>query len=64
MAGTVAGGKQAAETNKRLYGDGFYKAIGRLGGLKQVPKGFAIRRDLAREAGKVGGQISKRGSAR
>lgn len=63
MAGTVAGGKHAAETNKRLYGDGFYVRIGQLGGLKKVPKGFAIRRDLASEAGKIGGTKSKRGPA-
>lgn len=34
MAGTVAGGKAAAATNKRLYGDGFYARIGALGGKK------------------------------
>lgn len=62
MAGTVAGGKLAAEINKQLYGDDFYKTIGRAGGIVKVPKGFAIMdKEKASEAGKKGGAISKRG---
>ena len=29
MAGTKAGGKKAAETNKKIYGANFYAEIGR-----------------------------------
>lgn len=65
MDGTVAGGKHAAETNKRLYGDGFYVRIGRLGGLKEVPKGFSkMTYEQRSAAGKIGGTKSKRGPAR
>lgn len=32
MAGTQQGGKQAAKTNKELYGSDFYKRIGAIGG--------------------------------
>lgn len=35
--------------------------VGRLGGRKKVPKGFAVNRELARKAGAKGGKISKRG---
>lgn len=62
MAGTVNGGRRAAETNKKLYGKGFYGEIGRRGGLKKVPKGFALNLERARSAGAKGGRISKRGS--
>jgi general stress protein YciG len=34
MSGTVAGGKKAAKTNKKRYGEGFYTIIGRKGGIK------------------------------
>jgi general stress protein YciG len=55
MAGTIVGGKQAAETNKERYGADFYKGIGRLGGLKSTGGGFAKNPELAREAGRKGG---------
>lgn len=61
MAGTQKGGKQAAATNKAKYGLNFYAMIGAKGGKKTGPKGFALNRDLAREAGRKGGQISRRG---
>jgi len=65
MSGTKAGGAKAAKTNKKLYGKTFYKKIGSKGGLKGakdgVIKGFANNRELAREAGKKGGVISRRG---
>lgn len=47
MPGTKVGGAKASATNKQLYGAEFYKTIGRMGGLAKVPKGFAVRRDLA-----------------
>lgn len=59
MSGTVSGGKQAAKTNKRRYGDDFYRTISRMGGLAQVPKGFAMSADRAKEAGRKGGLASK-----
>lgn len=61
MAGTQAGGKQAAKTNKLKYGNDFYKKIGTLGGSKGHTGGFFANRELARTAGAKGGKISKRG---
>jgi hypothetical protein len=61
MAGTIKGGKKAASTNKSKYGPNFYAMIGAKGGKKTGAKGFALNRDLAREAGRKGGQISRRG---
>jgi hypothetical protein len=60
MAGTIAGGKHAAETNKRLYGADFYAKIGAMGGKKGKTGGFYANRELARIAGAKGGRISKR----
>ena len=60
MAGTVAGGKKAAKTNKMLYGNDFYARAGSIGGKAKIPKGFAINRELAREAGRRGGMISRK----
>ena len=40
MAGTINGGKAAAETNKKLYGEDFYARIGAQGGSICKPKGF------------------------
>lgn len=63
MSGTLAGGAKAAATNKKKYGNDFYKRIGRMGGSAQVPKGFALNRERAVSAGRKGGTISKRGPA-
>lgn len=62
MAGTKAGGKKAAATNKERYGKDWYAKIGRKGGSKTntLPKGFAANRELARIAGAKGGKISSR----
>lgn len=60
MAGTKAGGKRAALTNKTKYGADFYARIGGSGGAKKVPKGFAKNKQLAVEAGRKGGSISRR----
>lgn len=62
MSGTKTGGKNAANTNKQIYGDDFYKRIGSIGGKKGRTGGFFADRELARRAGKLGGSISKRGS--
>lgn len=60
MAGTMAGGKAAAETNKIKYGADFYAKIGAMGGKKGRTGGFYANRELASIAGRKGGQISKR----
>lgn len=70
MAGSKAGGKKTAKTNKNRYGKDYYKNIGRLGGVKSSNGGFASQktgkdgltgRERARVAGKKGGKASKRG---
>ena len=60
MAGTVAGGKAAAVTNKARYGADFYARIGAKGGKMGHTGGFAANRELARKAGAKGGRISRR----
>lgn len=60
MAGTKAGGKAAAKTNKAKYGDDFYGKIGAIGGRKGKTGGFFANRELARIAGAKGGKISRR----
>lgn len=64
MAGTKEGAKKAAETNKRLYGERFYAEIGAIGGRNGHTGGFAADLERAREAGRKGGKISKRGPAK
>lgn len=61
MAGTPAGGRKAAATNKYRYGFNFYKQIGRKGGKISRGGGFQMNRDLAVEAGRKGGKASRRG---
>ena len=70
MSGTLAGGAQAAQTNKAKYGEDFYKKIGVIGAANYrkrqaegiaKPRGFALDRDRARIAGALGGKLSKRG---
>ena len=64
MAGTKAGGVKAAATNKARQGSDFYKRIGAIGGKNGHTGGFAANPELAREAGRKGGHISKRGKAK
>lgn len=64
MAGTKAGGLAAAKTNKARYGKEFYARIGQVGGKATGMKGFALDRERAREAGKKGGTISRRGKSK
>lgn len=73
MAGTKAGAKKAAATNKARYGDDFYAQIGRKGGQNGITGGFASERvgqdgltgpQRARVCGVIGGKISKRGPAK
>lgn len=64
MAGTKEGGRKAAETTRKKFGDDFYANIGRKGGSKMgVVKGFALNVELAREAGRKGGRNSRRGKS-
>jgi general stress protein YciG len=53
-----------SETTKARHGDDFYKRIGAKGGKSRVKKGFAINRDLAREAGRKGGLNSRRSASK
>jgi hypothetical protein len=62
MAGTKAGGKAAAQTNKIKHGADFYARIGAKGGRKGRTGGFFANRELARMAGAKGGRISRRKS--
>lgn len=64
MSGTRSGGIQARDTNKKKYGEDFYREIGRKGGLKGRTGGFYANRELARIAGAKGGRISRRGKAK
>jgi len=64
MAGTKAGGRKAAATNKAKYGRDFYAEIGRKGGKNGHTGGFAANPALAKIAGAKGGRISKRGKAK
>jgi general stress protein YciG len=69
MPGTISGGRKAAETNRKKYGEGFYSDIGRIGGAKSTTGGFAsdkvgldglTGKERARIAGIKGGRISRR----
>ncbi len=64
MAGTKAGGKKAAATNKSKYGKDFYANIGKKGGQNGHTGGFAANPALAKIAGAKGGRISRRGKAK
>lgn len=60
MAGTLKGGKKAANTNKKRHGEDFYAKIGAKGGKLGRTGGFYANRELARTAGAKGGKISRR----
>lgn len=64
MAGTKAGALKAKQKMIDRYGADFYSRIGKLGGMAMVPKGFALSPQLAVEAGRKGGSISRRGPAK
>lgn len=61
MAGTKSGGLKAAATNKARHGEDFYVRLGQRGGKNGHTGGFYVNRELAREAGAIGGKISKVG---
>lgn len=60
MSGTTKGGKAAAETNKKIYGEDFYAKIGAKGGKAGNTGGFFNNRELASRAGRIGGRKSRR----
>ena len=60
MAGTVAGGKLAAQKNLAKDPD-FYAKIGAKGGRNGRTGGFAYNPELATTAGTLGGYRSRRG---
>lgn len=64
MAGTKAGGLKASATNKARYGEDYYKRLGKIGGANGNSGGFAANIELAREAGRKGGRISRRNRAK
>lgn len=64
MAGTRAGGKKAAATNRAKYGENYYSDIGAKGGRNGHTGGFASNPTLAKIAGAKGGRLSKRGPAK
>lgn len=64
MSQTKEGARKAQETMRRRYGDDLqkhYAEIGRIGGkVKHGNKGFGSNRELASEAGRIGGQSSRK----
>lgn len=64
MPGTILGGRKAAIKNKQLHGEDFYVRIGAIGGRRGHTGGFAANKELAREAGRLGGMKSRRGKAK
>ena len=65
MAGSKAGGKRAAQTNKERHGEDFYQRIGKLSNASwekngRKPRGFAANPERARAAGRKGGATSRR----
>lgn len=60
MAGTIVGGKKAAQTNKEKHGKDFYARIGAKGGRNGHTGGFASNPELAKIAGAKGGKKSTR----
>lgn len=60
MSGTRAGGVRAAATNKLRYGPNYYRQLGKKGGEVSRGGGFAANSQLARTAGRMGGQVSRK----
>jgi general stress protein YciG len=55
--------EQVQERTKKIkerYGEDFFKKSGSTGGKAKVPKGFAVNKELAKEAGRKGGLNAKK----
>lgn len=63
MVGIKEGGLKTAATNKKKYGEDFYKNIGARGGRNGHTGGFAADPERARWAGAKGGSKSRRGKS-
>lgn len=61
MAGTKAGGKVAANTNKHRYGANFYQNIGAIGGKKGTGHEYGHGMVDPRINGSLGGKKSRKG---
>lgn len=58
MAGSITGGKQAAETNKKRYGKDYYVKMGAKGGAASKGTGTAMMsREKVVEMGRKGGLV-------
>lgn len=65
MPGNHIGGLKAAKKVKERFSQDVISAWGAKGGSVKCPKGFAcMPKEKVRAAGRLGGQISKRGKAR
>ncbi len=64
MVGTKAGALKTVKTNYEKYGKDFYRNIGRKGGRNGHTGGFAANPALAKIAGRKGGLVRRRGSAK
>lgn len=60
--GTKEGGKKASRTILAKYGPDWYARMGALGGRAGHTGGFYGAPERARQAGRIGGSISRRGS--
>jgi general stress protein YciG len=63
MSGTIAGGRAAAETNLKRYGEDLYKQIGQKGGKAGFGHKFGHGKVDPSVIGAKGGKVSKRGKA-
>ena len=61
MSGTKEGGRKTVITNRLRHGEDFYSRIGKKGGQNGHTGGFYANRELAKEAGRKGGSVSRRG---
>ena len=64
MAGTKAGAQKTRETIIKRHGKDFWRDIGRIGGQNGRTGGFFGDSERARECGRIGGAMSKRGKAK
>lgn len=60
MPQTKEGAKKAKQTLYDKYGKDYFSKMGALGGAAGNTGGFYANRELARKAGRLGGQRSKR----